>query len=304
MIIKSIAPIWSMLTCLTSFGQDSFVSRTYQLGDVYRYQLTLTELHNNAFHKEAISVCEITVVRNDKGELCEQIRWLKRTVTTPEDTTIQDTLAVSVPTYQISIQPDGHLDLPSIEVPEMTQPMQDLNTFFVAVSPQLGTTKLQSKGDSILEKDMVVADLSNNDFILKGADCFVVKIKMKDLTKDSIFTRVDFLPPSAVCFPYYLSEMQTPVVDGVMNNIQMVMDLGAGKCNVQFGREMFYIDAATSRSDGKLLHATMSNTLNLMVKVYCDMDYQNCQGKLPFTIKRELKLELLPDQNAGDPTTD
>jgi hypothetical protein len=73
----------------------------------------------------------------------------------------------------------------------------------------------------------------------------------------------------------------------------MVQPTGNQKFNVQYGREIFYIYSITERNDGKLLSATMNNTLNLRLKINCDKDYKNSQADIPFTIQRDLKLELL-----------
>lgn len=37
----------------------------------------------------------------------------------------------------------------------------------------------------------------------------------------------------------------------------------------------------------------MVNRFNLKIKVYCDDQYANCKGAMPFTILQNLKLELL-----------
>jgi hypothetical protein len=73
----------------------------------------------------------------------------------------------------------------------------------------------------------------------------------------------------------------------------MVMPLGNDKYNVQYGREMFYINSTVRKHDGKIISAEMTNFLTLHLKVFCDKNYANCQAELPFAERRNLKLELL-----------
>jgi len=296
MTIKTLFAFIIFIAPSLAFAQKSLLGRIYKEGDIYRYKLTCTEFHNGKPESTIISVCELKVGRNSNEVYFDEIRWLTKKTITQKDTIDQSDKATLVKPYRISLLPLGKLDLPKIEIPAMTEPIQDFNTFFVAVSPQLGTTALKAQGDSIMKKDLVKADFSNGDFILKGDDCFTIKFKMTGVTKKLVLTEVSFLPPNEICFPYLLDEMKTPVVDTTINNFQMVQPMGDQKFNIQYGREIFYINTTTQRKDGKILGATMNNTLNLKLKLNCDKDYKNCENEFPFTIQRDLKLELITNK--------
>jgi hypothetical protein len=211
----------------------------------------------------------------------------------PKDTADETKEALGVKPYRISLDAAGRLDLPKIDVPAMTGAIEDFNTFFVAVSPLLGATRLHKPGDTFTVKQPIKADFSNGSFILKGEDCFTVSLKMTDETKKAVVLHTAFMPTVQPCFTYLLDEMSKPVVQDTTNNFQMVMPLGNDKYNVQYGREMFYINSTVRKHDGKILAAEMSNTLTLHLKVFCDKNYTGCQADVPFTEQRNLKLELL-----------
>jgi hypothetical protein len=294
-MINRIIPVFLLVLPISIIAQKPILERVYRLGDVYKYRLVCTESNNGIWQSTVSSICELRVVQDSLGVFYDEIQWLSKKTITAKDSVMQDDQAKAVKPYRISLAPAGKLDLPKIEVPTMTEPIEDFNTFFVAVSPKLGATALREVGDSIVKKEPVKADFSNGAFILKGDDCFSIILKMTALSGTQANTEADFLPSKEACFSYLLDEMKVPVVTNVANNFQMVQPTGNQQFNVQYGREIFNIMTATQRSDGKILNASMNNTLNLKLKINCDKDYKNCQTVLPILIQRDLTLYLLSD---------
>ena len=267
--------------------------RKYKEGEIYRYRLTMEELHDGKFDHKNIAVCELKVIKNSLGVYNDEVRWVSRKTINEKDSIDATKEALLVKPYLISLDPKGKIDLPKIEIPEMTEPIQDFNTFFVAASSMVGATKLTNKGDSILNKEGVIADFSNGSFILKGEDCIAFSVKMTDCTNDQVMIRTTFFPPVKSCLTFLTPDMNTPVVPNTINNFQMVMQTAPDKYLVQYGREFFYVNSTIQKSDGKIIHATMFNQLNLKMKINCDKDYKDCQFEMPFTEVRSLILELL-----------
>ena len=267
--------------------------RKYQKGEISRYKLTTHEYRNGQLEFVTEVVCELTVVYDTAGIPYEEVRWISKIMMGSRDTIDQTKEALSVKPYRISLNASGRLDIPKIEVPAMTGAIEDFNTFFVAVSPLLGATELKKQGDTFAVKNPIKADFSNGSTILRGDDCFSVSIKMTGEDKKNVYLHTAFMPPSQPCFPYILDEMNKPVVIDTTNNFQMVQPVGNDKFNVQYGREMFYINSTVRKKDGEITIAEMSNTLTLHLKVFCDKTYASCQAELPFAEQRMLKLELL-----------
>jgi hypothetical protein len=267
--------------------------RKYKVGDKYHYSLTTESLYNGKWNSTSIVVLELVVVADSAGIPFDEVRNVSKIEMTPKDTVDKSKEAQSVKPYRISLHPSGALIIPKIEVAGMTGPITDFITFFVAVSPQSRVTTLQKKGDSLVNKDLAKGNFANGKTILVGDDCLAITARMIDISRKEVKLRTDFMPPATPCLTYLLEDMRKPVVEGVLNNFQMVQPVGAGKCNVQFGNELFTINTVMSRADGKIKQATMSNTLQLTLRMNCDSTYKGCNMEVPFRIQRNLKLELL-----------
>lgn len=292
------ATILLAMSCCQSIAQNAELpknetfGRKYKVGDTYRYKLTMEELHNGKWDHTNISICELKVVKDSSGCPYDEVHWISRITITAKDTIDATKAILSVKPYLISLDPKGKIDLPKIEVPEMTEPIQDFNTFFIAVSPLVGATKLNKKADTTSIDRPVKADFSNGSTILKGEDCIDISVKITDITKNQVMLTTSFKPPSKPCLSFLTPDMNSPVVKDTINNFQMVMQQGPEKYLVQYGREYFYINSAVQKSDGKITNATMYNLLNLKLKINCDKEYNKCQFEMPFSEQRNLRLEL------------
>jgi hypothetical protein len=277
----------------TGLPENQLLGRKYKTGETYRYKLTMSEYHNGQFQFTNVAVCELKVI-DSAGVPYDEIRWISKKVLKPKDTTDQTPSAVQVQSYRISLSGKGRVDLPTISVPDMTEPIQDFNTFFVAVSPLIqGMGHLKHDGDSTSAAAPVIADFSNGSFILKGQDCLDITMKLVNTTKSEVALYTSFMPPTEAKLVYLSNDLSTPVIGNKPNNFQMVTPSGKDLFNVNYGREYFYINSTIRRSDGKIVKANMYNQLNLKIRVNCDKDYKNWQVEVPFEEERKLTLELL-----------
>jgi hypothetical protein len=277
----------------TSLPENKLFGRKYKPGETYRYKLTMTEYHNGELQFTNVAICELKVI-DSAGVPYDEVRWISKKVIKPKDTADQTQNAVLVKPYSISLSGKGRIDLPKIEVAEMTEPIQDFSTFFVAVSPFIqGSDQLKNKGDSASAAAPVIADFSNGTSILKGQDCVAITMKLANVTKTDAILYTSFLPPKQNKLIYLLNDMNTPVVGDTPNNFQMVAPAGKDLFMINYGREYLYINSTVRRSDGEIIKADMFNQLNLKIKVNCNSEYKNCQVEVPFAEQRKLTLELL-----------
>ena len=86
--------------------------------------------------------------------------------------------------------------------------------------------------------------------------------------------------------------MEPSVKPDSRNNFQQITKVGDGTYNVIWGHEQFIIDSVLNRMSGKILTATMDNTLTLQMKLDCDERLENCQNEFPFVIQRDETLRL------------
>ena len=300
--LKKIFPLFVALSTIyfTSAAQkirlpeNALFARKYKTGETYRYKITMSEYHNGALELTNVSVCELKVV-DSAGVPYDLVRWISKKIIKSKDTTDQTNAAALVKPYLISLSGGGRMDLPKIDVAEMTEPVQDFNTFFVAVSPQIqGISQLKKTGDSVSVDKPVIADFANGTSILKGQDCLAITAKLVNDEKKEVSIYTSFLAPVQPNLKYIISDMNTPVVADIPNNFQMVTPGSSNnKFNIDYGREFFYINSTVRKSDGKIVKADMFNQLNLKIKVNCDDQYKNCQISIPFAEQRKLTLELL-----------
>jgi hypothetical protein len=280
---------------LSAPGQDTnsaLLARKYATGDHYRYKLSCFSYQNGKWTSTTISIAEVKVGVDSLGIPFDEIRWVSSKLLTAKDTTDVTAQAVSVKPYRVSLDPRGKLPLPELAVATMTEPITDLNTFFVAISPALGALKLGKAGDKYTKPEPTIGDFSNGKNILKGQDCLQTSVRITGETNADLFVETAFLPPTATCLRYIIPDLNTPVIPDTLNNFQMVMPAGNARFNLQYGREFFYIYSRVKKADGKLLSADMSNSLTLKLKVNCDKDYQNCPFEMPISIQRKLTLDL------------
>jgi len=269
--------------------------RKYSVGEIYRYKLTLKEYHDDKLALTSTSVCELKVIADGKGVPYDEIRWLSKKISYDKQKPIDHSdKALQVKPYRISLDTRGIVNLPKIEVWEMTEPMEDFNTFFVAVGSMFpGMDELANKGDSLTIGFPIVADFSNGISILKGQDAFFMRFKVEGITKDDFILKTLFLPPAKAGFTYLTADMNNQVVPGTINNFQMVAPAANGLYDVQYGREYFTITNTIRKSDGKILRGEMFNYVNTILMSNCDKDYKNPTSVKPYSERRILTLELL-----------
>jgi predicted oxidoreductase len=282
------------LSAQVANNSPSLFPRKYMPGDKYRYQLTCEEWQNGKWTTTTISRCELLVTVDSSGIPWDEVHWVSVRRYAPGDTTDQSTIAQSMKPYRISLHPRGGLRMPPLTVPQMTEPITDFQTFFVAVSPVLGSVFLKKVGDKHLNPWPIVGDFSNGKNILKGQDCLQTSVELTGEGDGGFTMLTSFMPPAKPNLTYLIPAMNTPVVADTMNNFQMLTPAEGDKLNLQYGREFFQISSVIARADGKLLSANMINRLTLQLQTGCDSTLQHCQPALPYAEERKLTLILLP----------
>jgi len=282
-----------VLAAFSGYGQGKTQKklRKYKTGEREQYEIKCVESFNGKLSSITIAKCELTTIKVN-GIFYDEVKWISKLMIKGNDTLVQDDLAKRVASYKISLDNNGSLDIPKIEVPEMTQPIQDFNTFFVAISPHLGNNNLVKPGDYYKVPSQINGNFANGSSILVGNDCFDVDIKYVSDSLRYRKTLVKFAPSKVAGIKYLLSEMTTPIVDGVVNNFQMVMPSG-DLFNVQYGVESFSIESMVERKSGILTKATMNNELELKLKMNCNKEFENCSTQMSFQTNRFLIVRKL-----------
>ncbi len=270
--------LWVSLVPVVAVSQS--VKRDYRKGEIFSYRLTTETFRNEQPDTKAVAVSWHTVME-ESGQLGEEVRWLLKTVYTPKDTLLYDSIAQRVAPYKISLVAKGQLKVPPLSIPEMTGEITDLHTFYVAVS------KLPSFKDSVLH-----GKFADGVVILNGEDRIQVSQRLVRKDRKTVVVETAFGPPPQLSI--------IPLVDTIgkqifafPNNFQMVRKAAGDKVNLLWGVEEFIITSVLDNRTGQLLEARMINTLNLRMRYNATPDLKNYDGEIPLTIKRIVQLQLL-----------
>lgn len=258
--------------------------RAYEPGATWAYELTTTHLRDGAFDKREIG--RSTQLVSDGGGF-ETTTWTGLTVEQADGTVLdlQDR-AEAMPSYPVSMLEGSVLVLPELVVPEMTGMVTDHFTYYVAVSHNLGVGDLHEAGDVVDSPEPVLGDWSDGQGTPTGQDCILPAIELIELGDVVTFETRFSVPEANSCFDFVRPEWGEPVVGGLANNFQQVVDLG-GQQIAMYGAEWFTIRSDVDRADGRILRASMENRLDLRILGGCDADWLNCAQDGPLVIERE-----------------
>lgn len=265
-------------------------TRIYKKGDSFRYQLTTETFNNNQPQGKTVAISLHTIVADDSS-LAEEVHWVSKSIYTKKDSLIIDSIARKVAPYRISLTPMGTLRIPPLIVPEMTGEITDLNTFYVAVSPNLHVQQL-SKRHSSFKDSVLHGHFADSIQILYGEDVIEVTQKLlKQNWKISVI-ETSFKPP--------LVSGLNPLCDTigkqtflVPNNFQMIRKGQGDKVNLLWGVEEFIITSTIDNRTGQILQADMINQLNLRMRYNSTADLKAYDAEIPLAIKRVLHLSLM-----------
>lgn len=280
------------LPAQTESRLSSPIERRYVPGEEYYYRLTSVERHNGGERTVMQGVSRHTIVERE-GVPGEDVRWERLNVVSGREGLMLDSLARSITPYFISRARDGSVELPPLNISEMVGPITDLNTFFVSVHPSEGIAHLASVGDIHEDSSVVQGDFTDSVMVLLGNDCLNVSYELLRITGDTAVYRITYAPPRTSCLPMLRGDMSAAVVDSVPNNFQMIRDAGEGKVTLMWGVEEFIVTASVDRSNGMILRADMDNRLRLRLRINCSPDLNSWQWEMPFTIERDVTLELV-----------
>ena len=268
--------------------------RVYSPGKEYRYRMVRSYFENGKFKRE--EVAESIHVVAKEPPLSERIAFDRLSRTQDGKTDDLSEAIAKFPAWDVSLSPtDGGvgLALPDILGWDMAVvgPVTDLLTFWVAISPQAGIDKVSKVGQSYVLPEAPVASWANGVDIPVGQDCIQISITLKELGESTAVFETRFMPPEEASLKMLKSWMDESVVEGTPNNFQQQMSMGEAAM-VMWGREYFVVTSTVRRADGMLLSATMSNELQLKMKIGCSSELQACKHEVPLHIRRELSLEL------------
>jgi hypothetical protein len=161
----------------------------------------------------------------------------------------------------------------------------------VAVSPRVGVQTLRKPRDRHTHPDLLRGDFANGRQIVLGQDCTELTVTLVSLTADTARIESGFTVPKKPCLT------QRPWMSrrgSTLSNFQMIMNPNGDVFDGFWGTEVFTIVSDVRRSNGQIVKATLDNTLDLTMKMGCDVAFASCKGDYPVKLHRVVTLDLLP----------
>ena len=280
--------IFLLLFCLPFWvNAQNIKYRNYKEGEVTRFRLTTESNEGNKISK-TVSIAELKVVP-DSGYYSEEVRWLSK-IRYSNDSVNLDDVAKSVSPYRISMDPKGSVKLPKLDIPEMVGEITDLNTFFVAISPAFNIGKLSRTNAHISKPEIIKGNFADGKLIQKGEDCLKVSVTL--LSQDAKYSTVQtqVMPPSRLCLSPLLDTIGKQTFQAP-NNFQMIRKADGDFVHVLWGVESFTITTKIENKTGRIVEASMINTLTLRMRYNSSPDLQKYAAEIPVVRTRNLKLE-------------
>ena len=168
----------------------------------------------------------------------------------------------------------------------------DLNTFMVALSPRVGVQMLRRLGEHHTHSELLRGDFANGGTTVVGQDCTELTLTLVGLTTETARIESRFAVPMRECIAF--REPWMALRGQASSNFQMIRKASDTAFEVFWGSGVFTIISEVRRTDGRLLRATMDNTLDLMMRMGCDAVLVTCSGEFPVRTHGVVTLEILP----------
>lgn len=267
-------------------------TRRYTPGSSRQYRLLLEYLPAGG-----VPFSQTTVSRHDETARGERITFEGLSRVTAERKEDWSSIARSFRGYEASIAPGCSecLALPDLATTDahLTEPITDIHTFLVAVSPQGGVDRVHRVGDRYAVPKQVVGRWADGTRVPIGEDCITMEIVLTALEETTATFVTSFLPPAVQCIIPARPPMTAPVTGGGPNNFQQI-EIKSASREAMWGREQFVVTTRVRRSDGVILDARMNNELDLVMRTGCeDESLEHCRAEVPVKLRRKLAFQLV-----------
>ena len=190
------------------------------------------------------------------------------------------------PSYRLAI-PDMH----GIN-PGLVGPVVDLLTFYADVRIALRDPGLAGPGDHVYVNDGSPNSWADGSRIVTGEDAIDFDITLADVSaRDSVATLViRHVPPARPQIALAAAWMREPVA-GTPNNWVQVARGDSGGFVASVGKETYVGSIRLSLVDGRILSATLDNTVDVMERACSDTALIRCGAPVRYTIVRRIEIE-------------
>lgn len=235
-----------------------------------------------------------TVKKDSSGAFYEDYQWSNM----KSDGQPVDLGAGTAALHQrLSLDPDQNPAIPDLSKvdPKTIGPITDLMTFYVDLWLAVKTGQVTHAGDHFYVPNGTPQSWADGSNVLLGQSAvdFDITLKSVDAAAQTALVDVRHVPPPKSTIKQPASWMQTPVGDKP-NNWVSVQKGRDGKFEAGIGEETFDVELTVSLKDGRILNASMDNTVKTSERTCEDEGLTKCTEPKPHTITRKISIGLMP----------
>jgi hypothetical protein len=268
---------------------SAFIVRRYRPGETLTYSMRGTNQdRDRVTHYEARAV---GVVKKDtSGAFFEEYAWSnlrindERIALPPASQRFRQRLSLA-PSYRLAIPDLGRIH------PGLVGPVVDLLTFYADIQVAMREPSLSRSGDHVYVNDGNPNSWADGSRILVGEDVIDFDISLADVDlSDSVVTLVvRHVPPARPAITLSAPWMREPVGE-TPNNWVQVSRGDTGGYVAAVGKETFVASIRLSLVDGRVLTATLDNSVDVLERGCRDSSLTLCGAPVRYRIRRRIEI--------------
>lgn len=196
---------------------------------------------------------------------------------------------------RVTLDPGGRAIFPDLRRvdPLLIGPMTDFMTFYVDLWLAVKTGKLTHAGDHFYVKRGTPASWADGNRVLIGESSidFDLALDELNLSNETATLSVRHVPPQAPEIKISADWMRKPVAD-TANNWVTVQKTGNGKFLAAVGKETFAVKILVDLTDGKILSASLDNTVEAIERECAEAALSSCSASKTHSIHRQIEMSL------------
>ena len=293
--MKSNAIIIGLILCVTpallaaqaASTTQNPLHRQYHEGETLVYNMTGV---NESWH---YTIQAQGIVKKDaSGAFFEEYRWTnlvsdgQPTPLSPGSDSFRE---------RLSLNPDQNITPPDVSNadPKLVGPALDFMTFYADLWLANKTGQLTHAGDHFYVKVGTPSSWASGSQVILGQSSidFDLTLKSVDPSSGTAVLIVRHVPPDKSQVTLPAAWMQAPVSGTPPNWVQVVKL--PGKFLGAVGQESFTDELTISLVDGKILSASMDNTVKTIMRTCSDEALTQCDPAQPHDIVRKIQIALV-----------
>lgn len=277
-------------------GNGELLARRYREGEKITYQMKATNEERGK--TLAYEVQADGVVKRDGDDFWEEFAWSNLIMNgapvplPPASQKLRQTLSLGPSSPK-------HMQMPDLsQAPVLIGPITDLLTFYADMLIAHSKGGLERAGDHFYVKFGTPSSFADGTYVILGQSSIDFDVTLTAVNRADRFAvvTVKHVPPQEPQIKIPAEWMKPPVADTPNNWIQLTRR-GPDKYIAAIGKETFTAEIKLSLEDGRILHATLDNPVEVRERECSDAALTQCGDAVRYRILR--KVEITSSELSG-----